>query len=394
MAQALRQSIPDAPASLAVERPKGEQSMPAMIAEMAKVTGVPPMKLMRDFAGLSFGPGKVSFTDYERLRLFDEAFWAGVDRKSVVGQRRNRDLDVQANHRHDWYGLAANKVAANAYLAAYGFPVIPTQAIYAEGLATPSPSLLRGRDELRAFLTQTAAYPIFGKPVEGIQSLGAAAFTGCEGDMLRAADGSDTVLDHFIDDVHDNYASGYMFQPLLRPHLDVAALCGWNLATVRVVTVSTEHGPRVLRACWKIPAGGNVADNYWRGGNLLAQLDMKTGEILRVTRGAGLDLVELEDHPDTGARLIGARVPGWEALKATAIEAARLMRGLGIIGWDIAPATTGPVIVEMNESPDLFLNQLADRRGLLEPDFMDFLARQKRDAADHEACTKAAIAKL
>ncbi|MFI4974546.1 MAG: sugar-transfer associated ATP-grasp domain-containing protein [Caulobacterales bacterium] len=387
---------PAPPQRIVHDRPPPEEGMMGVLVRMAEAVDTPPMKLMRDFAGLSFGPGRVSFSDYTRLRLYDEQFWAGCDRRTVIGARRNRDLMVQANYRHEWYGLAANKAAANAYLAAYGFPVIPTTALFALDIASPSPKLLRTRDELRQFLADPGVYPLFGKPVEGVQSLGSTAFAGfnAERGVLRAPGGVETPLDHFLEDVCERYPTGYLFQPLLPPHPNVAAMTGGGLATVRMITLATEQGPKVVRACWKIPGAGAFADNYWRRGNLLAQLDLKTGQVLRVTCGAGLELVEVTRHPGTRAPLIGAKVPGWQALKATAVEAARAMHGLGVIGWDMAPAEPGPVIVEMNETPDLFLNQIADRRGALDADFTAFLSSQRQAAAEHMERVKSDVGRL
>ena len=65
-----------------------------------------------------------------------------------------------------------------------------------------------------------------------------------------------------------------------------------------------------------------------------------------------------------------------------------------MIGWDIASGPDGPIIVEMNQTPDLFLHQLADARGLLEPDFLAFMAFQKQNAAAHLRALRADIAKL
>ncbi len=203
------------------DRGYAEEGMVGLLARMAEAVDAPPMKLMRDFAGLSLGPGRVSFSDYVRLRLYDEAFWADCDRRTVVGARRNRDLMGQANFRHDWYGLAANKAAAGAYLSAFGFPVIPTTALFALDIASPSQSLLRTRDELRQFLSDPAVYPLFGKPIEGAHSLGSAAFAGfnAERAVLRAPGGVETPLDHFVEDVCERYPTGYLFQPqLFRMH--------------------------------------------------------------------------------------------------------------------------------------------------------------------------------
>ena len=81
-------------------------------------------------------------------------------------------------------------------------------------------------------------------------------------------------------------------------------------------------------------------------------------------------------------------------MKATAVEGARLMQQVPMIGWDIAPGPDGAIIVEMNQTPDFFLHQLADARGLLEPEFLAFMAFQKQAAAAHLRAIRAAVAKL
>ena len=42
------------------------------------------------------------------------------------------------------------------------------------------------------------------------------------------------------------------------------------------------------------------------------------------------------------------------------------------------------MIVEMNETPDLFLNQISDRRGVMDEDFTRFLAQQKKNRISRE----------
>jgi len=68
----------------------------------------------------------------------------------------------------------------------------------------------------------------------------------------------------------------------------------------------------------------------------------------------------------------------------TALEAARMMQHVYMIGWDVTALDSGPVIVEMNETPDLFLNQIADKRGVLDDDFNRFLAQQKKNRITRE----------
>jgi hypothetical protein len=369
-------------ATMDVSRPTNAVPMETALRQMSLVSKMTPMALTRDFAALAIGPGRVSFADYMKLRLFDTAFYGDNDRRQVVGQRRNRGLVLLANYRLDWMGLFADKIASASYLAAYGLPVPAAQAIYCEALQSSTPTLCRNRDDLRTFLMTEENYPLFGKPTHAFQSLGSMGLKRyvSASNSVELADGSMVALDKCVADIANNYATGYLLQKLLTPHPAVKALCGDRLATVRVVTTATASGPKVFRACWKIPAGGNLADNYWRAGNLLAQIDPATGRVMRAMSGTGLALQQHTHHPDTQANLIGATVPLWDAIVSTAIEGAKLLRHMPLIGWDMASLDSGATIIEMNETPDLSLNQLADARGILDDEFSSFLQYQKAQA--------------
>src|SRR5262249_3930668 len=185
-------------------------------------------------------------------------------------------------------------------------------------------------------------------------------------------------LAKFAADVTAHYGRGYLLQRRVSPHAAVRAICGDRLATVRMLTTMSPDGPRIIRACWKIPAGTHGADNFWRPGNLLAQLDLGTGRVLRVIRGVGMTLEQVTHHPDTGAPLIGAVVPNWSEVARTAVEGAKVLPDLRLIGWDIAPVDGGAMLVELNQTPDFILPQLADRRGIMDEAFKGFLAECER----------------
>lgn len=358
-----------------------EETLPVALARMVRLTGKKPLAIVREFVSLAVGPGRLSWPDYVNLRLFDNNLYGAVDKKSFVGHRQNRRIDYKLNYCHEWHGLMANKVALQGYLAAYGFPTISIQAVYARGVVGWRPTI-GDSAHLRRFLIDEANYPIFGKPAEGGRSLGSIALAGArpEADSLVRLDGREVGIGDLIGDIEHHYPEGYLFQSFARPHPDVAALCGNRLATLRIVTLLEESGPTVFRVCWKIPAGGNFADNYWRSGNLLGTVDRETGRLTRAVSGAGLHLIEVAHHPDTGASLVGAAIPGFEGATDLAVGAARVMRQVPLIGWDIALTEGGPVVVEMNDAPDFFLNQLADRRGIRDTQFLDNMALQKRNA--------------
>jgi hypothetical protein len=379
-----------------IARPQVAQSIDKALLKMVAETRTSPLKVMRDYVGLALGPGKVSFKDYTQLRLFDEAFWTGADRRTVAGVHRNVELHQQINFRHEWWGLLDNKIAMASYLSAYGFPTIPTLAVYAENLATTAAHVVRNAAELRRVLTDESHYPMFGKPTEGLQSLGSVGLRrySPESQCLETTDGRVVALDAFVADITHHYAGGYLLQRFVTPHAAIRALCGDRLATIRVVTLNTGAESKVFRACWKIPAGANVADNYWRSGNLLAQLDVAQGKVLRVLSGSGLGLAHHQQHPDTGVAMIGFEIPHWPAIVATVIEGARLMQHVPLIGWDVTALDSGPVIVEMNGRPDLFLPQLADARGVLDAELTGFLAVQKRKAAEWRQANKKSLKEM
>jgi hypothetical protein len=396
MQTALKRAVPAAsqPTTIEASRPAHDLQINVVLQKMAAAGATSPLSIMREYCSLAFGPGRVSFEDYTRLRLFDQDYYP--DKRAVVGQRKNRDLDLTINFRHDWIGLFDNKIASDSYLAAHGFPTIPLLGIYTEKLASPSHLVIASADGLKAFLRRPDHYPMFGKPTEGLQSIGSIglAHYDLRTDRLETIGGENISVDDYVSDVLNNFSQGYLFQKFLAPHPAIREVCGNRLATARIVTLARDGEPSVFRACWKIPSGPNMADNYWRAGNLVAQIDIATGKVLRVMSGTGLELAYHSEHPDTKAPLVGMAIPRWDELKQTAIEAARLLRHMPLIGFDMAMSETGPVVVEMNHNPDLFLNQLADGRGVLDAEFSMVVADQKRKAAERTKTIKREVSQL
>jgi len=373
----------EASASITVARPTQTIPIISELRQIAETSGKSHLALIRDFAKLAFGPGKLAFDEYLTLRLFDEASLAGADKRAFVGLAASRKIWLEANHQIEYFSLVENKIAANALFGAYGFPIIPALALFSNRAGLSTANLLRTEEELRHFLIRGRHYPLFGKPMGGIQSLGTASFDRYDTatDSLVGGDGVATPVDAFIADIASHYGSGYLFQHRVSPHSEVRALCGDRLATVRLLTILTKTGPKLLRACWKIPAGSNVADNFWRSGNMLAQLDSKDGRVLRVVRGAGTVAEEPTHHPDTGTAMVGFVIPHWNQIVELALEGAKVLPEVALIGWDIAPVESGPVLVELNHNPDFKLTQIADRRGTMDAVMKEFLT-ERRSAAE------------
>jgi len=348
------------------------------------VSGRSRFDLLKEMTALRYGAGRLAFEEYFGLRLFDPNLYGNADKKAFVGAYATQQICLQANYRCDFFGLVNNKVAADILLGMYGFPVMPTIAVFRDQVGRPAKFLLRSEVELREFLTKNEHYPLFCKPISGHQSIGTASLEryDVENHSLISTVGHAIPFDTFIGFVKAHSASGYLFQARVRPHAKVREICGDRLATIRLITIVSDGAPKLLHACWKIPAGINFADNYWRTGNLLAQIDLGSGQVLRVIRGTSNGFEEITHHPDTNAQITGTSVPNWQEITSLALEGAKAFEQIPLAGWDIAPVDAGAVIVEINEMPDFKLHQLAERRGVLDDDLAEFIEERKQHAAE------------
>jgi alpha-L-glutamate ligase-like protein len=94
-------------------------------------------------------------------------------------------------------------------------------------------------------------------------------------------------------------------------------------------------------------------------GAIGAGIDLATGLTFGGVSGNHL----VEEHPDTGQRIEGFRVPYWSRIISMAAHCYEAVE-LGYLGVDIVlDRDLGPLILELNARPGLNI-QLANRRGL------------------------------
>jgi hypothetical protein len=146
--------------------------------------------------------------------------------------------------------------------------------------------------------------------------------------------------------------------------------------------VALDRGrPSVLKAALKLPSFENIADNYWREGNMLGSIELDTGRITRLVTGFGLNLRVLDPLPALAAQVGDLAVPQWDRVKRLALEATAAVGHLNLLGWDIALAEQGPVIVEANANPDLSLHQICEGRGMQTSEFSAFIEKCRTERA-------------
>jgi hypothetical protein len=111
--------------------------------------------------------------------------------------------------------------------------------------------------------------------------------------------------------------------------------------------------PELVHWHWRMATDhGAITDNVGGGGTVWIAYDLETGEI---GRGDNIRLRDrqklLFQHPVTNRRMVGTRFPFGEEVRSLAMQAHANLKGVLVIGWDIAMTDKGPVIVEMNFPP-------------------------------------------
>ncbi|MPY75501.1 MAG: hypothetical protein GEU87_14710 [Alphaproteobacteria bacterium] len=326
---------------------------------------------LAQWLSLKFSPTQISGQEYYYYRLYEcrareEAF-------RFLGFRSQLVLNRLCTH-PDWRAIVNDKFLFSCLFEKLGFSVPKNVAVYHPTREFGSLKTLRNRVALRKFLQDCKRYPLFSKPVDGIWSTGIARLSGFDAasDELELADGRRISADSYMAQL-EGFKNGYLFQEILHPHDAIRNLCGDRVASVRLIVIGEPAGYRIVRALWKIPAGKNMADNYWRDGNMLAALDIDSGRVTRVVRGVGEFHEKVEAHPNTGKSLVGFEIPHWNASKALCLAAAAVLPHIKIQAWDIAVCPEGPVLQEINAGGDYNLPQLAHRSGLLDDEFQKFL---------------------
>ncbi len=153
-------------------------------------------------------------------------------------------------------------------------------------------------------------------------------------------------------------STGLIVQERLRNHRALRELFsdGAPLSTFRVTTVidPVSKKPTIWRTSIRIGRKGSAVDNTAQGG-IWSQINRDTGEIYagvtkksfnkRTKKSPGT----FSAHPDTGETFEGVKIPWWDEGRKLALEAhEKLAPDALTLGWDVALAEHGPVLLEVN----------------------------------------------
>ena len=152
----------------------------------------------------------------------------------------------------------------------------------------------------------------------------------------------------------------------------------YSINTVRIITVNRYDGKvKVVAAYQRIGNSGRIVDNY-NGGGMVVPINEQTG-IIEYPAVDKLKNIYYK-HPITNTDIVGFKIPMYKEAVNLAKKAAKVVKEIRYVGWDIAITDKGPVIIEGNEYPGHDIYQLPPHRtnniGVL-PKFEDALGKIK-----------------
>jgi hypothetical protein len=253
-----------------------ESTQQELLVYAAKTSGRSVMQIMRDFKVMAASHSRLNLVEYVRHGLFDPNHHDADARALFISNDRHWDITHACNNQ-GWSTVAEDKMLAETILKAGGVPVPETVAIIdTSPRVYPGVRKITNADDLRDLVLSDLGDGLFGKIVDGMVSFGAFRIDSADATHLTCAGKSPVTYAAFM----DNFVAGnaYVVQRKLSNHADFAKYCS-SIATIRMVNLLTDEGVYVPISIIKLPQGDNIADAFWRPGNLASEVDVTTGEI-------------------------------------------------------------------------------------------------------------------
>jgi hypothetical protein len=291
---------------------------------------------------------------------------AGFWRESVSWREKCAHLNAKAYRRRvralnpsEYRKITQNKLPEKGLLSLLGFPTPEFVGYLHPALGrTASGAPLRDGKDLARMLRSIEAGKLCFKPVEGWGGKGVEMIEvvrreePAEPAVRRLRTGQILDADRFVGEIlARNAAAGMLVERFLEQHPAMAAFNPSSVNTCRAWVVRDAGGDaRVVLAYLRVGRGGAIVDNQSSGG-IVAPIDLDTG-----ATGVAIDglptRAEYVTHPDHGAPIAGRTIPHWSEVLATAAAAIGAVPRLRFAGLDVAVGLSGPVILELNASPD------------------------------------------
>ena len=201
-------------------------------------------------------------------------------------------------------------------------------------------------EALRVLPGLTDAGYVFIKPINGGKGRGCVKLT-------------EEATDHEIDSIQARLSdASYIFEEGLAQHPILNELYPHSVNTARVVSCRLNDGSiHLLAAKLRVGQGNMVIDNSSAGG-MSVHIDLNSGQLgdsAMMPYKKSCKIIGC--HPDTGVRFSGFTLPDIEKMKRLVLKAS-VHLPYRLIGWDVAFANEGPVLIEGNDRPHISGSEL------------------------------------
>lgn len=332
-------------------------------------SGRRPLELVREYLRLSRGAGKLSFAEYVQYGVYNTSRHSPADQSRFITNRLHWPI-THACCDMTWQATTEDKWLCARILTGSGIPVPETVAVIDRTERTyPDTRKISTPEQFRDVLNSSGSLPLFGKENRGMCSWG--AFLAIEADRNsilfkgRGRLSYDECFESLIGD------TPYLLQRVVRNHHFFDRYTD-AVATIRVCVLNGRDQVSIPFAILKLPARGNIADNFWRRGNVACKVDVQNGMVRTARLKDPLETIDYTDDPETGTQLVGETVPMWDRVLDLAHRCARIFDPVRYQSMDIAVTEEGPVLIEINTGGGFDLPQLATGEGFLTDEIRTF----------------------
>lgn len=200
-------------------------------------------------------------------------------------------------------------------------------------------------EELESFLSKHDE--IMYKPVNGLA-----------GSNVKKIITSDiNSKDEFYDEI---IKKDILLESYVKQHESVSKFAPNSVNTIRVMTFSYNGKSEIVLAMMRFGNGRENVDNFHKGG-MGVLVDIETGCL--VGKAVDKDDNIFDEHPYSNIKFDGFKIPNWDIIKKTCLEAANVSDKIHMVGWDVAVTDKGCTFIEGNRRAGWDLPQVLFNRG-------------------------------
>jgi len=163
---------------------------------------------------------------------------------------------------------------------------------------------------------------------------------------------------HNYENIVKKMKKDYLVEEYIEQHSFLNKIFDGSVNSIRILTIKKDDDFVILKAILRTGRKTTKSvDNFSQGG-LSINIDIETGILKKGKTHFKHGDIEYEKHPDTDFKFYQKKLPFYNELKKLAISAHKCFPMFNMVGWDIAITEKGPIIIEGNRTPGLFVFQI------------------------------------